>query len=165
MINYYYYYYLWGGPFEDQNTHFRFSGSNGYIDINIHILKIPNTNFVCLFYKFFPLMLSYQNVFYLKFLVSLIIDFFYDKTGPCILGPKLPTYESDNLVSLGENVHFELKCIFLGDTWHTYILQSVVQADIIKKFRFSRTKEASSEQYRYIQGRVNQTHVKNHCLI
>ena len=38
---------LWGGPFEDQNAHSRFSGSNGYIVVNI---QVENTNVVCLFF-------------------------------------------------------------------------------------------------------------------
>lgn len=36
-----------GGPCEDQNVHSRFSGSNGYITIHIHIESI---NVVCLFF-------------------------------------------------------------------------------------------------------------------
>ena len=38
---------LWGGPFEDQNAHSRFSVSNGYIAFNIYI---ENTNVVCLLF-------------------------------------------------------------------------------------------------------------------
>ena len=42
---------LWGGPFEDQNAHSRFSGSNGSIAVNTYI---ENTNVVCLLFWIFP---------------------------------------------------------------------------------------------------------------
>ena len=43
---------LCGGPFEGHNAHSCFSGSNGYIAVNIHI---ENTNVVCLFFWIFSL--------------------------------------------------------------------------------------------------------------
>jgi len=60
---------LWGGPSVDQNALSRFSGSNGYIVINIHI---GNTNVVCLIFLNFPC-----NVIISKFILPKIFRVIY----------------------------------------------------------------------------------------
>ena len=63
---------LWGGPFEDQNAHSRFSGPNGYIVVNIHI---ENTNVVCLCFWIFRF-----DIIVSKFMLPKIFSviYFYD---------------------------------------------------------------------------------------